>query len=434
MCEMKDSGIAWIGIYPESWKLKKIKYCLQERVENNNPIKTTEILSLTAKQGVLPYEQKEGGGNKPKEDVSDYRLAYPGDIVLNSMNILSGSVGLSKYFGCVSPVYYMLRPWKGDEDARYYCYLFQTTIFQRSLYGLGNGILIKESSNGKFNTIRMRISMDKLGGLFIPVAPADEQKIISDYLDNVCSESEALINDIQAQIDTLEQYKRSTVFEAIVRGIQCTAMKSTDSDVWSSIPQNWSLVDIKYLFEIVKRIAGKEGYDILAVTQKGIKVKDISNNEGQIAANYSGYQLVYPTDYVMNHMDLLTGWVDCSTKFGVTSPDYRVFRLKNKKKYDLGYYKYVMQCCYMCRIFYSLGRGVSNFGRWRLPASVFLNFKVPVPPIEEQRQICNYLDTTCAKIDAIIVQKQEQLAVLADYKKSLIYEYVTGKKEVPQHE
>ena len=101
MRETKDSRISWLGEYPANWELKKIKYCLQERIEKNNPIRTTEILSLTAKQGVIPYGQKEGGGNKPKEDVSAYRLAYPGDIVMNSMNILSGSVGLSEYFGCI---------------------------------------------------------------------------------------------------------------------------------------------------------------------------------------------------------------------------------------------------------------------------------------------------------------------------------------------
>ena len=167
------------------------------------------------------------------------------------------------------------------------------------------------------------------------------------------------------------------------------------------------------------------------MTQKGIKVKDISNNEGQIAANYSGYQFVYPTDYVMNHMDLLTGWVDCSTQFGVTSPDYRVFRLWDKVQNDLEYYKYVLQCCYMCRIFYSLGQGVSNMGRWRLQTSAFLNFKVPVPPLEEQKEISSYLNAICSEIDQTIAQKQEQLDILADYKKSLIYEYVTGKKEVP---
>ena len=98
---------------------------------------------MTAKQGVIPYDEKEGGGNKPKEDLSAYKLAYPNDIVMNSMNILSGSVGISKYYGCVSPVYYMLNPIDSENDVRFFNYIFQTIEFQKSLYGLGNGILIK---------------------------------------------------------------------------------------------------------------------------------------------------------------------------------------------------------------------------------------------------------------------------------------------------
>ena len=169
----------------------------------------------------------------------------------------------------------------------------------------------------------------------------------------------------------------------------------------------------------------------MSVTQRGLKVKDISSNEGQIANDYSGYQLVYPTDFVMNHMDLLTGWVDCSTQLGVTSPDYRVFILRDKERNNLHYFKYVMQCCYMCRIFYSLGQGVSQLGRWRLQTSAFNNFKVPVPPTETQLEIAIFLDTKIAEIDSIIDKKKEQLSILETYKKSLIYEYVTGKKEVP---
>lgn len=431
MREMKDSGIQWLREYPANWDLIKIKYCLKERVEKNNPVRTTDILSLTAKQGVIPYDQKEGGGNKPKEDVSAYRLAYPGDIVMNSMNILSGSVGLSNYFGCVSPVYYMLRPIDKSEDVRFYNYIFQSTVFQRSLYGLGNGILIKESGNGKLNTIRMRIPIDKFGGLFIPVAPIQEQKHIADFLDAKCAEIDALTADIQTQIDILEQYKRSIITEAVTKGLNPDVeMKDSGNQYWGSIPTNWHLSDIKYLFEIVKRIAGKEGYDILSVTQKGIKIKDISNNEGQVAESYANYQFVYPGDFVMNHMDLLTGWVDCSKLFGVTSPDYRVFRLRDKNN-SLNYYKYIMQTCYMNRIFYSLGQGVSNLGRWRLQTSSFNNFMVPVPPVEVQESIATYLDKKCTEINACIDDKQRQLEVLEEYKKSLIYEYVTGKKEVP---
>jgi len=242
MREMKDSGIQWLGQYPADWKLKKIKYCLLERIEKNNPVRTSDILSLTAKQGVIPYDQKEGGGNKPKEDVSAYRLAYPGDIVMNSMNILSGSVGLSSYFGCVSPVYYMLRPSNVNEDVRFYNYIFQTTVFQRSLYGLGNGILIKESGNGKLNTIRMRIPMDKFGQLFIPIAPPTEQKGISDYLDSKCAEIDTLTADIETQIETLEQYKRSVITEAVTKGLNPDAeMKDSGIEYVGNIPASWAI-------------------------------------------------------------------------------------------------------------------------------------------------------------------------------------------------
>ena len=247
MREMKASGISWLGELPSNWELRKIKYCLQERVEKNNPVRTTEILSLTAKQGVIPYDQKEGGGNKPKEDVSAYRLAYPGDIVMNSMNILSGSVGLSQFFGCVSPVYYMLRPWNAKEDVRYYNYIFQTTMFQRSLFGLGNGILIKESGNGKLNTIRMRIPMDKFGSLFIPVAPIDEQRRIADFLDAKCAEIDALTADIQTQIDTLEQYKRSIITETVTKGLNPNAeMKDSGIQGVGKTPSHWKTTRLCY--------------------------------------------------------------------------------------------------------------------------------------------------------------------------------------------
>lgn len=270
---------------------------------------------------------------------------------------------------------------------------------------------------------------EKVGG--VPLVLPSDQHVIADFLDAKCTEIDALSADIQSEFEMLEAYKQSKVFEAIAHGVGHADFQETDSDVWKMIPAEWKLVDIKYLFEIVKRIAGKEGYDILAITQQGLKVKDISSNEGQIASDYSGYQFVYPGDFAMNHMDLLTGWVDLSDKFGVTSPDYRVFRLRDAARFDRKFYKYVMQCCYMCRIFYSLGQGVSNLGRWRLQTSAFNNFKVPVPPYEEQVALGNYLDDIIGEIDDIIAQKQEQLAVLADYKKSVIYEYVTGKKEVP---
>ena len=157
---MKNSGVEWIGMIPEEWELRRLKYILRERNEKNFPVKTTEILSLTASQGVIPYAEKEGGGNKPKEDLSAYKLAYPEDVVMNSMNVLSGSVGLSRYYGCVSPVYYMFYSDDKNIDIRFYNYIFKTKAFQRSLMGLGNGILIKESENLFMRRMTFEISLE----------------------------------------------------------------------------------------------------------------------------------------------------------------------------------------------------------------------------------------------------------------------------------
>ncbi len=416
---MKDSGIEWIGDIPEKWDLLRLQFCLKEVKVNNNPIQTTQVLSLMKDVGVLPYEEKGDVGNKSKEDVSEYHLAFPNTIVLNCMNILIGSVGISDYFGCVSPVYYVFK--ETDEcNLRYVNYIFNTRELQKELRKYAKGIL----------EIRLRVSADDIFKRKIPFPSKSVQKRIADTLDCKCSEIDALRADIDKEIATLEKYKKSVVFRTVTYGLRKEKLKKTRSDVWTDIPVSWSLVDIKYLFEIVKRIAGKEGYEIIAITQQGLKYKDISTNEGQLAADYSGYQFVHPGDFAMNHMDLLTGWVDLSDKFGVTSPDYRVFRLRDSNRNDRVYYKHLMQCCYMNKIFYSLGQGVSNLGRWRLQAPVFNDFQVPVPPVDEQREIGAYLDEKILEINSVITSKKEEIASLDAYKKALIYEYVTGKKEV----
>ncbi len=430
MRKMKESGISWLGEFPSNWKLRKIKYCLQERVEKNNPIKTTEILSLTAKQGVIPYDQKEGGGNKPKEDVSAYRLAYPGDIVMNSMNILSGSVGLSQFFGCVSPVYYMLRPWNAKEDVRYYNYIFQTTMFQRSLFGLGNGILIKESGNGKLNTIRMRIPMDKFGGLFIPVAPIDEQHRIADFLDAKCAEIDTLIANIQIQIDTLEQYKRSVITETVTKGLNPNAEMKDSGIQWvGEIPAHWSVHPVySYYGERKnKNRLGKED-NLLSLSYGRVIRKDINTNDGLLPESFNTYNIVEagdiiirPTDLQNDKRSLRTGLVK---EHGIITSAY--IDLCPLKQVDSRYFHFLLHAYDVMKVFYNMGNGV----RQGLNYSEFSRLMVFEPPYDEQVAMADYLENKVTEVDAIIEQKKEQMSVLDAYKRSLIFEYVTGKKEV----
>lgn len=424
----KDSGISWLGEYPSDWELKKIKYCLQERVEKNNPVRTTEILSLTAKQGVIPYDQKEGGGNKPKEDVSAYRLAYPGDIVMNSMNILSGSVGLSQYFGCVSPVYYMLRPWKAIEDVRYYNYIFQTTMFQRSLFGLGNGILIKESGNGKLNTIRMRIPMDKFGGLFIPVAPIDEQKRIADFLDAKCAEVNALTADIQTQIDTLEQYKRSVITETVTKGVNLDAEMKDSGIQWiGDMPAHWDVIRGKYILRYMQKPVRENDGVITCFRDGEVTLRSNRREDGFTMSDKEiGYQGIDVGDLVVHGMDGFAGSIGISDSRGKASPVLNVLDTDHCKRYIM----YYLRSMAYSNVFLALATGIrvrSCDLRWNKLAEL----SYPVPPLDEQNAIVEHIDSVLSKADAVIADKKAQLATLDEYKKSLIFEYVTGKKEVP---
>lgn len=415
MREMKDSGIEWVGTIPAHWSTMPNKYVMRKIKVINPTYNGENILSLTV-NGVIVRDLEAGG--KMPSSFDGYQILYKGNLLmcLFDYDVTPRCIGLIKDSGVSSPAYsqFVLQ---GGNDAAYFYYYYLMVDHTKAL--------LHRAKN-----LRHSFTEEQLGAIKVPVPPIAEQERIADFLDSQCSQIDAISADIQKEIETLEQYKRSLVFEAISKGINGEKTANASSDIWKEIPQSWKLVDIKYLFEIVKRIAGREGYNILSVTQKGLKVKDISGNQGQIAENYSGYQFVFPSDYVMNHMDLLTGWIDCSDQFGVTSPDYRVFRLRDKTQNDTEYYKYVMQCCYMCRIFYSLGQGVSTLGRWRLQTSAFMNFKVPVPPLHEQKEIARYLNDKCKEIELSIAQKRKQLELLSSYKKSLIYEYVTGKKEV----
>lgn len=201
-------------------------------------------------------------------------------------------------------------------------------------------------------------------------------------------------------------------------------MKPTKEEWLGTIPSSWGILRLKRMFSIKKDIAGEEGHTVLSVTQKGIRPK-VMTDKGQFAQDYSHYQLVNRGEFVMNHMDLLTGWVDISDYDGVTSPDYRVFVNTAPEKYDSGYYRYIFQLCYSARIFYGLGQGVAGFGRWRLPADMFLNFVLPVPPIEEQRIIAAYLDDQITQIDSIIEEAKISVEEYKQWKAATIFDALT---------
>lgn len=186
------------------------------------------------------------------------------------------------------------------------------------------------------------------------------------------------------------------------------------------LPDHWSVARVRQLFEIKKRIAGSLGYKVLSITQSGLRVKDIESNDGQLSMDYSKYQIVEPGDFAMNHMDLLTGWVDISGLKGVTSPDYRVFTKRSTAEIDRKFYLYIFQMAYTQKLFYPLGQGSSQLGRWRLPSDAFNGFSLPVPPREEQTAIASFIDCETAKIDVLAEEQQRLIALLKEKRQAII--------------
>jgi type I restriction enzyme S subunit len=277
---------------------------------------------------------------------------------------------------------------------------------------------------------RINLRQDRLLDIPVFIPPLSEQQQIVSFLDDKTQKIESLIQQKEKKIELLKEKRTSLINHVVTKGID-TNVEMKDSGVeWiGEIPSHWEMKKVKYLFEIRKRISGELGYDVLSVTQKGLKVKDIVSGKGQVSMDYTKYQIVNEDDFVMNHMDLLTGYVDVSKQLGVTSPDYRVFTLTDKKS-NKDYYLSIFQFGYKNKIFYGSGQGSSMLGRWRLPSRQFNQFKFPYPPISEQQQIVEYLDRQTEEIDTLIQLEQKKIDTLKEYRQSLISEVVTGEIKV----
>ena len=430
--KLKDTKIEWIGQVPSHWSLKKIKYVFWERKENNDPIQTDNLISLTIEKGVIPHSEKTGGGNKPKEDLSKYKIVRPGDIVLNSMNIIAGAVGISKYYGVVSPVYYMLIPLDESSSKEYFHHLFRTEPFQKSLYGLGNGILIKENEEtGKLNTIRMRIPMDKLGGQYIPLPPQSEQKLISTYLNKKTIQLNSLVEKIQTRIELLKEHRNSFINQCVTKGLNRNVeMKDSGVDWIGEIPKHWEISPMFTLFD-ENKLKNKDGrLDVLTLTYGKIKYRDITKMEGLVPETFDGYQvmnidsiIIRSTDLQNDHKSLRVGHVGIA---GVITSAYLGLVPKNSS--STKFYYYSIHLADLKKVLYGLGGGL----RQSLRFDDFKRFPIINPPENERDLIADRLDNFNRSIDELISKLERRISLLNEYRQSLISSVVMGKHTVTE--
>lgn len=427
MRKMKESGIEWAGKVPANWTIERLQWHLSEIKESNKPEKTRNVLSLTNRMGVVPYEEKGKQGNVAKEDYTQYKLAYPGTIVANSMNILIGSVGLCNYFGCVSPVYYVYKPNNG-ENLRFLNYVFQTQQFQRELRRYANGIL----------EIRLRVSSDDIIKRRIAFPPLAEQAGIVDFLDKKCTKIDTLITNVQTQIEKLKAYKQSLITEAVTRGLNPSVpMKDSGVEWIGKIPAHWNITrKLSFVttegisYGIVKLYAPDDvdGVKVLRCSDvlEGFIKPDNVRTVTQEVSNEYARTLLTGGEVVVNVRGSLGGCAVVPDSMSGYNIAREVAKISLSSK-----------MCNRYVMYYLLSSCFVEYRTSHLSGSVYVGLNIellsscplPTPELAEQTEIANYLDGKCAQINQLISLKQTKIDKLNEYKKSLIYEYVTGKKE-----
>ena len=432
--KMKDSGIEWIGEIPEGWEIKRLGAILQERNEVNNPIQTTSILSLTNNRGVIPYSEKGNQGNKAKDDLTGYKIAHIGDIVLNSMNVIIGSVGSSNYYGAVSPVYYMLFPRNNIKtDIQYYNYLFQTTAFQQSLRGYGNGIL----------EIRMRIQMQKLKTVLLPVPTFLEQSNITIYLDASLSKLNILLSKTRSSIEEYKKLKQAVITRAVTKGVRGEReMKDSGVEWIGEIPKEWRKTQLRHCATIKSGITLGKSYskDTVLIERPYLRVANVQG--GYVDLNDLATIEVTPDEdlkYRLHSGDVLMTEGGDRDKLGrgcvwhgKIEPclhQNHVFAVQTNETILLPEFLEYLTASDVGRSYFDV-TAIKTTNLACTSSSKVLAFTIPLPPIEEQIEIVSFIKKRSLELNKLIMKKELLVQELESYKKSLIYEVVTGKREV----
>ena len=417
MRDTKYSGIDSIGDIPSNWDVTRIKNIITLRSEKNSGDR--ELLSVYLDRGVIAYSESTGMQvHKPSADLSNYQNVHVGDFVLNNQQAWRGSVGVSRYDGIISPAYYVYKMSKEKCCPDYMNFLLRDSSMVQQYETASRGV----------GTIQRNIyGLWFLNSLVI-LPPIDEQNAIATFLKNKCDEIEGLISDIQTQIDSLEQYKRSVITETVTKGMNPMAEKRDSGIKWiGMMPSHWEIIRGKYILQYMQKAVRDDDGVITCFRDGEVTLRSNRREEGFTMSDKEiGYQGIDVGDLVVHGMDGFAGSIGISDSRGKASPVLNVLDTKQNKRYIM----YYLRSMAYSDVFLALATGIrvrSCDLRWNKLAEL----SYPVPPLEEQQAIVDHIDSVIEKTDAVIADKKAQLETLDEYKKSLIFEYVTGKKEVP---
>jgi len=442
----KTTEAPWLGDVPSHWEVRRLRTVLRLRNEKNSPVKTEQILSLSIAHGVTLYSHEGRGGNKRKGDITAYKIAHAGDIVLNSMNVIVGAVGLSRYTGAISPVYYALFPATDEVDIKYYDKVFGNPAFQRYLLIYGKGILIKKSNTGKLNTIRMKISPDDLKGTLLPIPPKDEQQQIARLLDWKTAQINKFIRNKRRLIELLKEQKQNVINQAVTRGLDPKVNFKPSGVEWiGDIPEHWEVRRIRACIEsYVAGIWGEEpearnsdehivcirvaDFDMrnLSISQANLTIRAIPQNAqktrllkaGDILMEKSGGGDAEPVGRVVyfdvNFAAVTSNFVTrLRPDLCVIKPRFLLFVLAN------------LQAIRRNMPSIKQTTGIQN-----LDERHYLSNYLGLPTLAEQESIVEYIDKKCAEIDQAIIRAQREIELMREYRTRLISDVVTGQVDV----
>ncbi len=425
MVKMKDSGIEWIGEIPEKWEVTPLYMCFTERRNKNRLGKEKNLLSLS--YGHIVQKNIEAKGGLLPESFTTYNIIEPGDIIIRPTDLQNDKrslrTGLSNEHGIITSAYIDLKPLK-NVNSNYYHYLLHSYDIQKVFYNMGNGV-------------RQGLNYSEFSKLRVLAPESIEQQQIANFLDRKTTEIDELIDKINIEIDTLKQYQSSVITQAVTKGLDPNVQMKDSGIEWiGEIPETWKTIKIKYLVDKLERgTAPKytELYETQVVNQatfsKGFFDKS-NMRYSTIPASQSRGLLQYQDVLVASTGGGVLGKVHYFTEHEEFVADSHVTIVRfiaQKLIPKFGYY-------YLSTLYdvfnNVMAQGSTN--QIELKRDTFANSFIPFPRIEEQRVIVDYLDQKVTQIQKLINSKQQQINQLTEYKNSLIFEYVTGKKQVKE--
>ena len=415
--KLKDSNIEWLGKIPSNWRLIHNKYILKKKKEILSKYDNEKILSLTM-NGVIERDLNAGG--KMPSSFDGYQKLKKDNLLLClfDIDVTPRCVGIIPKDGITSPAYSQFILNKKKAYLKYYYYYFLMLDNKK--------VLVHLSKN-----LRNTLSEQEFGSLTSLMPPLEEQKKISTFLDKKIGKIDKVSKKIQQEITDLEEYRKSIITKAVTKGLNPNVPMKDSGIPWiGEIPQNWKIIKGKYLFRLLSKPVKKDDQVITCFRDGQVTLRVKRRTTGFTMSDQEiGYQGIDKGDLVVHGMDGFAGAIGISDSRGKGSPVLNVLDSNQDKKYMM----YCLRATAQLGVFQALAKGIrvrSADTRWPTLA----NLKYAIPPQSEQANVVNYLSNNSYKLNAIIQAKKDLVEKLNQYKQSIIYEYVTGKKQVPTEE